>query len=699
MGDFTTPRDFTTYALTDADNLNPGEVSNPLKAADAAWFGQDYVDLQAALTAGRAATPDSIVTVLAQATLVFPTGVFDAAMKINVVDKTGHGWYIQCSANDTAIISAASQCQGAIVTDYTVYVASDFYGFIGGSTNSNWSVGKDQIATGAAALAFNADDLPISNTDTAKIGTVVPALETAFAALTDWNATTHAGTGALDADVVDNANLAADTVLIDEDVATIYLNNGGAEVWATGYGFPDGWSGTDSSEVERSQLNLLSEDYSCKWSPSTNGYELYCYVKTDYVTSLQGKSFTAVIPVLMATGRTYTCYIEDDAGSGGSVATPITGTGSYIYTIRRKTIDAAATFVRIVIKRVDTGGAGYIMYLDDLRGSKGTLAKTYIPDPENSPILNTISQKNFLLSPDFAIWNYSVAGGETLGIWEDQSADASAFVKSTTTTFGHTSCQMTTTKNAGGIKQAIGSVTPILNYLKSKTICFSVHIAQGAASNGDYCVFINDGVSESLISFNVADITGHRVFVSHTMDASSTICDVGVRRRDVDYTANVAMRLSGACLNLGSTPPDNPELIESVWHRNQYVFQASGSVANNKYVALADNILNPVQAYEYPFILDISAFAGPIKATGGTSDYILYAAAEGSAPVTTGFQVSLANLGASRAYHGGRAVQSLAYGAADIQSPFSNYRVLCSTAATTPATDITVRLTSFSLQL
>ena len=588
----------------------PLDVYDPNKEIKPRYFRENVEDAQKMDMYCRTALGSDCSNHGTTTTLLYidtPEGYFDAEHILEVNDGNGgHIWRKKMFADDELQLTNADLIAGSNVADYTALTLSTLTLFAVGENHSGGDyipkVEKDQIITGNYAKAFNADDLPLSNTDSTVVKTVTDATETTLAVITDHNATTHtAGTQLID-DIVKNATLDSDEVFINESFgAEIY--NGSMEIWGAGASNPpSGYTTVAGANIDRESTIVYHGDYSAKVTAILAAQGMaYSF---DNYSDFANLFFTVVAKIYVTSGTVRVTI--DDGTSTAHTDTTTTGSWETIYVT--KSI-GSATKLDITITAV---GAGAVWYVDSITPTYGTIGKFGGTSAKHVDKKYSGELKNYVLpdASNFSVWDTVTASTTTPPAgWEWTGLGSKTFAANTSSKFGEYCNKVYMNTGNDSMYCAIGDITTVLDHLKGETVTFSCWIKRDTGiSAEDWDFAIDDGVTTSSITITSADFTDwEQISVTHTVSNSATKLDLKVTR-NVLASGNDNIYIDNVWLNKGSVPSrnslDGSGDSASVWAKDVHTFDKNYSVLSDGYTFDGDHAPGKVC---YPYMMTVTS--------------------------------------------------------------------------------------------
>ncbi len=683
------PRDLVTYPDLEAKNLTPGEGDNAAKRIDGVYFDANNTDTNNALAVRQGFGVDFVDngSAAGECRVTTPSGLFDAEHNVTIGDGT-RLWKTAMHADDDLRFDDGDIVNGAAgPADYSsaAFIDSLVVWSTGSDTVSAVVDNTEMVLTYDAPNALTADDLARSPANSEDVDTSLTNIETAFDTEHDPATGVH-DTGFLEPEMV-NQN----TCLQAEAWQNV-IRYGKFEFWPAGIDAPpEGWElygAPTSVERESGAGNVRVGDYSVKITTggANRGIKYAVPNFRDYL----GKVFTASCWVKQSAAGTVAVTIDD--GVGTTTGLSVVLNGNFQQAFCRHTIANAATKLEVIIASV---GGSPAFYVDEFSAYEGTMLKAYSRSPEGSIAEHDVVGVNLLLNADFERWADVVGMADQ---WENYTA-AAVSAPNSDAHFGDRSLEIDSAAAIGqGACQRIGAFSDVLDFLKGKTVCFSVYVKElTPGTSREFALTVEDGVGSTGISFDQDDYADWtRLWVAHEVDAAATLLTVSVSANQAAVVAGLLV--DSACLNIGSRPMPWAGNMPSVWSPVRYGFFTSGSVTNGTYL----NEAWPVPERFYPTRLDVYWLTGPARVgASGYTDATLYTAARGAAPASTGFYVRVnAELAPDADGVGGSATQLPSAAETDVIAEL-NYLRIYVTNTTTSANPSTasVLLTGYTLAL
>lgn len=465
------------------------------------------------------------------------------------------------------------------VSDYDddITDVSNFRIVVFGADNVRYMIdGAEQI------LNYFAGDIEFSSTDSDTLSTIITAIEDTLEAITDYTKSSHTAGTVIDDDEITNDNLEWDEIFVEEGFENI-IKNGGFEDWNDGTydADPDHWSSSidTNSVISRDSNNEYSGDYCLKLDSKDNSDKVYQAIEN--YTEYQGKTVVAALRVKGTSGRNFEVKIND--GVGSDTATITAATGSWQNVIVKRDVDASASKLELQFIRDDATDSVY--YLDEACLYLGRLAKAYTP---NQVDINASSDdrilKNLLINPNLEDW--AIATDTPLG-WEQYGLASVAHARGTDPRWGHYYWEIDVDSNNGvGIQNSIGDITPILSYVKGKTVTFSIYVRRYTSGHTmKFSYSLTDGVNTSTGEIPDLDEYDDWTRISLTLDVASGATELTFALyRDQVANSSQRLQVANACLNIGSSPLDDNLSGDCVWERSIWSAHQAGAITDGEII-------------------------------------------------------------------------------------------------------------------
>jgi hypothetical protein len=687
------PRDLVTYPDLEAKNLAPSEGDNAAKRIDGVYFDANNEDTNNALAIRQGFGVDFVDngSSAPECRVTTPAGLFDAEHRVTIGDGT-RIWKTAMTADDDLRFDDTDIVNGvAGPADYSTA------GFI--DSLLVWSTGSDTLRTMADNTelvlvntepnALTADDISRSPTEAEKVDTSLTNLEDAF------NVEHDAATGTHDNDFLLPTMVNEDTVFQAEAWQNI-IRYGRFDNWPGGVDNPpEGWAlygAPTAVQQESGAGNVRIGSYSVKIT--TGGDSRGIKYAVPNFADYKGKEITASCWVKQSSAGSVAITIDDGVGTTSGTAAPLTGIFAQI--MCRRTVDAAATKLEIILASANATSPA--LYVDEFSAYEGDYLKAHSSHALEITAADDVIPVNFLLNGGFGHWWDTTALSGHPDYWEAYTGVPVAQYHTTSPYFGFNCLRLDSGAGIGvGACQRIGAISSVLNFLKGKTVCFSAFIKEythGTAKS--FKIQIDDGVGSTSVAFDQDDYPSWtRVWVVHTIAGAATELTVSIQGNQV---AAAGLLVDACCLNIGSRPMKWAGNMPSVWTPVRYDFFTSGAVATATYLSQAW----PVPERFYPMRLDVYCLLGPAEVgVPGYSDFYLYTAARGAAPGSTGFYVRVEGEVAPDADGAGAtATQLPAAAEADVTAELKYARIYTVyTNTTANPQSINVCLTGYTLTL
>jgi hypothetical protein len=575
---------FTTYTFPNAYAQDPREQVRPkyFRTNNEDWTEAMYLFRQSADISIDSGTDNQLVLTVSPSDLVQDNHYV-------IVDNGETGasklvWFVPpagVSSSDTITINNTYLADDYTdVSDYDddITDVSSFRIIVFGAENERLMVdGPNQI------LNYFADDLEMADDDSDSVATVIGAIEDTLEVITDYTKSTHTAGTEIEEEIIKNEDLDWDNALAVEGFENL-LENGGFERWRdvefTGadsskdISIP-GWKFTinSSTTVSRESTTVDRGTYALKLDSKANSDTVYQEISNyaDY----QDRWVTLIARVKGTSGRQFKFEIDD----GVSATTGSTQTADGDWNTYYIHLQAAAAASELTVKFIRDDGTDSVYYLDNFALYEGRLAKQFsLRTLDRVEEQDDRGSKNLLINGSFEMgwpagdeapagWTFiglSGAGAQHTGVIGD--------------TLGHYAIKLNPGAVNDGIEQPIGSITPVLNYVKGETVCFSFAALRDSATSSEWAVRIDDGVGTTTMLFDTSDYdSAERINVVHDVDGSATKLDVEIYCTDSDDQED--LYIDACCLNIGSRPiRDAGAPNNSIWQPYVEVFEKSGTV-------------------------------------------------------------------------------------------------------------------------
>ncbi len=668
------PRSFITHPSLADRNLLPGEGENPAKRVDGSLFDANNADLATA-TALRQGFGDDFSdngSSPGECRVTTTVGLFDGGQTVIVADGTSQ-WRVVMTGDDDLRFSSAELIEGSGVPSYdSPSLIASLHVWSLGTAKAGIRVGSEELIVGDRPNAFNADGLPRSAANSQSV-------EAALAELESDLAQEHEGDGNHSAGFV-NAGLLDELALADEGFSNFV--HGGMEQWPDGDDAPPlGWKSYGSpTSVERATGEALFGESCCKITSGGGGRGISFTVPnfSDY----RGREvvISAWVRAVSPTNEEARLLIDDGASTSLGEAIALSGGYQRIYC--RKSVSPTATKLELII--ASAPGDSPVFYVDGVSGYVGGKLKAWQPSVAEALTEDDVVPGNFLLGGDFGRLSETADGPLPLG-WEKLGA-GNLSTESCAGRFGGGLTLLSTTSPATGIRQRLGAVDEVLDFLRGRTVTFSIWVKAGGAFR--WTLRLDDGEIElCTLTFEAAAYTDWKqLAITKTIAPTADKLELQLYRSD----GLASLSLDGACLNLGSRPHAGGSA--SIWQAVEFTWKQSGTLIDESWLDLA----LPASRSFYPLRLDGCCLTAPTGGSGESLSLSLYRGERDGTPQATGLSLDLpcGDNGADTAQPSLTNAAEDKVAATDYLRVFAEYSGLASGAA-----DGVVTLTGYQLVL
>ena len=561
------PANFVSYPDLAAKNLAAGETSNPVKRVDGVYFDDNNLDTNNALSRRGFFGIDCVDngSSASECRLTVQTaagngGLVRAGDEFIVSDGTGW-WRGQATGADDIRFSAADRIHGTDPVDFSTA------GFIDSLEGEAYLpavkyVGINEIATGNHPNAINGDNIPASKTDSTSLTAKTAALDTRVSASLD-------SAGAIKADAIVNDSI-DDTTYAEESFRN-EVANGGMEEWNAGTSNPPTNYTMIGGASAVQSTDALSGGYSALISSGGIGQGMGTLLSSG--AALAGKDMRGQAYAKLASGTGSVRLVMYD-GITHHYGDTVILTSNWQRLPVPSTINSSASAVEIWVE--STTAPAFTFTLDELSAYAGKKYKGYAAFTTNDAA-DDVRPHNLLFPRSFQAWNN---GNIDLPDGWEEYGTGTLEISRAADGLGAGLRLRNTTANATGIKQSLGGITEILDYLKGKTATFSIDVMGNGTTNRDITIEIDDGVSSTSITFASSEYitAAGRVSLTHTFDSAATEATVSIYYSAGSTGGIAAVAFAAPLLNIGSRPALWTGSNPSIWNHHRLMFTAEGTV-------------------------------------------------------------------------------------------------------------------------
>ncbi len=369
--------------------------------------------------------------------------------------------------------------------------------------------------------------------------------------------------GALKAASVAITNI--DTAAMEDEGYAPLTPNGGMELWNAGTANAPAFYTAYNAAVEQS-TDAKSGDFAAKVTVTGNSQGMYIDVPN--YEAHKGKKIAAALYAKLASGTGQAQIMVYDGityQQGGGVVL----TSTYGEVRCSATVSAAATMLRIYILSVGVGAFSYLV--DELAAYNGVLFKGYAPYT-TSDAADDVRPHQLLMNSGFYRANNGTLTTEAPDAWAKKGSPVIGFSPD----IGEIQL---IELSAGGIEQDIGAIDLVADMLEGETVTFSVKLNPSITALHNIWVELEDDGGVTNIEIDPQScLDGVKCWV--TRELAATLTKVVARVYHLTSGGTEYIRVSQACLNIGSRPAPWTGENPSIWNPVSYTWAFDGTVSS-----------------------------------------------------------------------------------------------------------------------
>jgi len=654
------PANFVKYPALNIKNLAASETSNPVKRVDGQYFDDNSLDSNNALSRrgffgidcvdnGSSASECRLTVQTAAGN----SGLVRAGDEFIVSDGTGW-WRGQAFGADDIRFSASDRIHG---TDPADFSTAGFIDSLEGEVNlpAVKYIGVNEIATGNHPNAINGDDIPTSKTDSTSLSATTTALTARVAGSIEPG-------GTLSADAVGNATISQDTFTDEGFDPKVY---GEFEEFPAGTKNPPvGVIAKGGATLEQS-TDSETGNYSIEVTTSGIGQGIELII--DGGDKNIGKNLVSTAKVKLVSGSGTVRLVHYDvtgaASFGTGAAHTLTSGWTEVETTPPDTVPAGSNLQHL---QLETLSGSPVFVVDAATCYQGNLEKAA------SPLVNLdYRPQNMLFPGGFQRWNNSTAyspdgwekeGSGTLGVSRQYGKagilDACMGLDNTTA-------------NSTGIKQELGEIDAILDYLDGETVTFSVMLMGNVGVTRNLTIEIDDGdgsPATAEVDTTEYPALARRIWVTKTIDTTPAKLALKIYYSG-GSTGSAGIFIGNPLLNIGSRPAPWTGENPSIWNPVSYTWEFDGTITSFPTQEAHPVFVMPADMYP----LGISAYWETGAAASfpyPTLEHILRKISDGGSWADAGIQLDYLTTGAAP---GDQIIAMALTDLADVQSAKIDY--------------------------